>query len=89
MVQPFGDQLLARPALTDHKDRTIERRGAAGAFDRVEKGQARADEIVGPLHPISWWISRKLGKPFQLCPTADSGRKPQFGQFLEIGTDPA
>src|SRR5437868_5748118 len=50
MVQALGDQLLAGAALADDQHRPIERRGAARPFDRVEKGQALPDELIGPLH---------------------------------------
>ena len=50
MVQPFGNQFLARPAFADHKNRTIERRGTARPFDRIEKGKALPYELICPLH---------------------------------------
>ena len=50
MVKALGNQLLARAALSDHKDGTIERRGAARPLDRVEEGQALTDELIGSLH---------------------------------------
>ena len=37
MMQAFGDQLLAGAALADDEHRPVERRGAAGALDRVEE----------------------------------------------------
>ena len=40
MVEPLGDQFLARAALADDQHRAVERRGAARPLDRVEKGQA-------------------------------------------------
>ena len=49
-MQPLGDQLLARPALADDQHRPVERRRAAGALDRIEKGQALPDELRGALH---------------------------------------
>ena len=50
MVEALGNQLLARAALADHQYGAIERRGAAGALDSIEKGQARPDELRCPLH---------------------------------------
>ncbi len=50
MVQAFGDQFLARSALADHKYGTIQRRGATGPLDRIEKGEALPDKLIGPLH---------------------------------------
>ena len=50
MVKALGDQLLAGAALADDEHRPVERRGAARPLDRVEKGQALADELVCPLH---------------------------------------
>jgi hypothetical protein len=50
MVQALGDQLLAGAALADHQHRAVERRGAAGALDRVEKGSRLTDQLRRPLH---------------------------------------
>ena len=50
MVQALGDQFLACATLADHKNGTIQRCGAAGPLNRVEKGQALTDELIGPLH---------------------------------------
>ena len=50
MVKPFGDQLLAGPALADDEHGPVERRGTARALDRVEERQALADELICPLH---------------------------------------
>ncbi len=55
MVEALGDQFLAGPALSDHQHRAIERRGAARTLDRVEEGEARADELVASLHANMWW----------------------------------
>jgi hypothetical protein len=49
-VQALGDQFLAGAALADHQHRAAHRRGAAGAFHRVEKGGRLADELISPLH---------------------------------------
>ena len=46
VVQTLGDQLLAGAALADHEHRSVERRGAARALDRVEEREALADELV-------------------------------------------
>ena len=54
MVEAFGDQLLAGAALADHQHRPIERRGAAGALDRVEKGRGLADQMSIPFHATNW-----------------------------------
>src|SRR4051812_18118848 len=50
MVKTFCDQLLARPSFANDEHWPIERRGTAGALDRVEKSQALADELVCALH---------------------------------------
>ena len=50
MVQPFGDQLLARPSLANDEHCPIQRRGAARALDRVEKRKALPNELFRPLH---------------------------------------
>ena len=49
-MQALSDQFLACAALTDHKDRTVERRRTARPLDCVEEGQALTDELIGPLH---------------------------------------
>ena len=49
-VQALGDQFLAGAALADHQHRPIERGGAAGAFERIEKGGRFPDEIRFALH---------------------------------------
>ena len=50
VVQALGDQLLAGAALADDEHRPVERRGAAGALDRVEEGGGLADELGVALH---------------------------------------
>ena len=71
MVETLGDQLLAGAALADHQHRPVERRGAARALDRVEEGQALADELVCPLQPSiknltdCWWQIPPFGKDFR------------------------
>ncbi len=50
MVEALGDQLLAGAALADDEHRPVERRGAAGALDRVEEGGGLADEMGVALH---------------------------------------
>src|SRR4051812_24199635 len=50
MVETFGDQLLAGAPLADNEHGPVERRRAARAFDRIEKCQALADELVSALH---------------------------------------
>ena len=37
-VETLGDQFLAGPTLADDQHRTVERGGAAGPFQRVQKG---------------------------------------------------
>ena len=49
-MKPLGDQFLAGAALADDEDGPVERRGAAGAFDRVEEGQALTDKLGCTLH---------------------------------------
>ena len=62
MVEPLGDQFLARAALADYQHRTVERRGTAGALDRVEESEARADELIASLHANMWWQIPPSGK---------------------------
>ena len=50
MVETLGNQLLARSAFTNHKDRAIKRRGTAGPLDGVKEGKTLPDELVCPLH---------------------------------------
>jgi hypothetical protein len=50
MVEALGHQFLAGAALADYQYRTIERRGAAGALDRIEDRVALPDECFRPLH---------------------------------------
>ena len=50
MVKAFGDEFLARPPFADDKHGAIERRGAACALHRIEKGEALANELFGSLH---------------------------------------
>jgi hypothetical protein len=65
VVETFGDQLLAGPALTDHEDGPVERRGAARPLDRVEEGKALANELVSPLHsPTVGGKSHELARIF-------------------------
>ena len=65
-MKALGDQFLAGAALTDHKDRTIERRGAARALDRVEERQALTDELICPLHvPTVGVEPHHFGKMFR------------------------
>ena len=49
-METFGDQLLAGAALADDEHWPVERRSAARPLDRVEEGQALADELFRPLH---------------------------------------
>ena len=49
-VQTLGHQLLAGPALADHQYRSIQRRRAAGPFQRVEEGRRLADDLGRALH---------------------------------------
>jgi hypothetical protein len=65
MVEALGNQLLARTALSDHKDGTIERRSAARPLDRVEESEALADKLIGPLHADCWWQIPRFGKIFR------------------------
>ena len=62
MVKSLGNQLLASAAFPNHKDRAIERRGAARPLDRVEKGKALTDKLIGPFQLFGslfgtnmWW----------------------------------
>ena len=62
MVQALRNQLLARAALTDHKNRAVERRRAARPLDRIEKGKALTDKLIGPFQLFGsllaanmWW----------------------------------
>ena len=79
VVKALGDQFLAGAALADHQDRTIERRGAARALDRVEEGQALPDELICPLHVTdSWCRTPSFGKMFR------SKNRAEFGGFLGL-----
>jgi hypothetical protein len=49
-MQAFGDEFLAGAALADHQHRTIERRRAAGAFERFQKGRRLADDVDSAFH---------------------------------------
>ena len=50
MVEPLGDQFLAGSALVDYQSRAIERRGTARPLDRIEEGEALADDLIGSFH---------------------------------------
>jgi hypothetical protein len=64
-MQTFGDQFLAGPSLADHQNGPVERSGTAGALDRVEKGQALPDELIGSFHPpISGVKSHQVARYF-------------------------
>jgi hypothetical protein len=68
MMQALGNELLARAALSDHQDRTIEGRRAARALDRVEKRQTLPNELFGPLHaPPVGGKSHHLARIFTPC----------------------
>jgi len=65
VVKPLGDQLLAGAALADDQDRPVKRGGAARPLDRIEKGQALPDKLIGPLHaPILGGKSHLLARYF-------------------------
>ena len=49
-VEAFGDQLLSGAAFADHQHRAVERGGAAGTFQRVQKGARLTDDLCRPLH---------------------------------------
>src|SRR4051794_40846434 len=59
MVQTFGNQFLARAALTDDEHWPVQRRSSACALDRVEKRQALADELFRSLHALSPTVGGK------------------------------
>src|SRR4051812_15272301 len=61
MVKTLRDQFLARTPFTDHQHRPVERRGAARALHRVEERQTLADELVRPLHNLSFRIWPTVG----------------------------
>ena len=66
-MQTLGDQFFAGTTFADHQDRPVERRGAAGTLDRVEKGQALPDELIGPFHPpICGVKSHQVARYFEL-----------------------
>ena len=88
-MQPLGDQLLAGAALADHQHRPVERRGAAGALERVEKGQAigRRTECFRSM-PEHWCIFPSLGKRnVQL--TVLNAQNCGFPPLSRLGTGPA
>ena len=49
-MKTFCDQLLTRPALANHQNRTAHRRRSGSALDRIEKGAGLADKLVVTLH---------------------------------------
>ena len=49
-MEAFGDQFLARPALSDHQHRALQGRRAAGPLDSVEESERLPDELIVPLH---------------------------------------
>jgi hypothetical protein len=93
MVKSFGNQLLASAALADDEHWPVERRGAAGALDRVEEGQALANELLAPFHVITsrnltdcWWQIPPFGKDFPAVFARKSGYLPEVGTFSGNGT---
>jgi hypothetical protein len=93
MVQALGDQLLAGPALADYQHRSIERRSATRPLDRVEKGEALPNELIGPLHnPLDknladcWWQIPPIGKVFRALCLVKNGVFPELRAFLAFGT---
>ena len=49
-MEPFGDQFLAGPTLTDDQYRTVQFGGPRGALNRVEKRTGLSDKLVVALH---------------------------------------
>jgi hypothetical protein len=73
MVQTLGDQFLAGTAFADHQHRPVERRGAARSLNRVEKGIALPNELIGPFHvPTVGGKSHQLARIFALKTLAKS-----------------
>ena len=85
-VEAFGDQFLAGPALADHEHRAAHRRGAAGAFDCVEKRARLADELNLPIHAHALADFPNLA---QSAPPTISPKRGQNGAsagFARLGT---
>ena len=86
-MQALGDQFLARPAFSDHKHGTVERRGAACPLDRVEKGKTLPDELIGPLHsPDNWCLTPPIGKMFHQKNRRKCAVCSVFSSFGKSGT---
>jgi hypothetical protein len=92
-VKPLRDQLLAGSALADDEHRPVERRRTARALDRVEEGQALANELLAPFHVNSsknladcWWQIPPFGKDFPAVFARKSGYLPEVGTFSGNGT---
>jgi hypothetical protein len=80
MVKTFGDQLLTRPALADDEHRSVKRRSAARALDRIEKRKALANELLTPLHaPTVGGKSHHLARNFALSARAKTTKSLKSG----------
>jgi hypothetical protein len=86
MVKALGDQLLAGATLADHQHRPVKRRGAARPLDRVEKGQALANELIGPFHAVCWWQIPPFGKDFQVFSGPNSALFAELWHSRKNGT---
>ena len=89
VMQPLGNQLLAGAALADYQHRAVERRGAARPLDRVEKGQALTDELIGPFHAANmWWQIPPSGKIFRPPFGRNLAVLPEFWRYLNFWHKP-
>ena len=61
-MEALGYKLFTRAAFTYHQHWTVQRRGAAGALDTVEKGQRLADKLGFALHANHWSYFPIYGK---------------------------
>ena len=90
MVKTLGDQFLARPPLADDEHGPIERRGTARPLDRVEEGEALADELFSALHVSQlqnltdcWWQIPPFGKDFRVVFRSENR---DFSRNLAVST---
>src|SRR3954447_3827039 len=86
MVQTFGDQFLAGPALADDEHRPVQRRCPACALDCVEKREALADELFRSLHlaPTVGGKSHLLARFFAPLSTSKTVKFRNFTVFAGL-----
>ncbi|GGB34666.1 hypothetical protein GCM10011380_25150 [Sphingomonas metalli] len=49
-MESLGDEFLARPALADDEDGTVQRGGATGAFEGIQERPRLTDNLARPFH---------------------------------------